>query len=165
MSATCSVFFEREPVEAGIMLRGPVSHTGRIFQLDELLLSIIQGLIITIGVLAIDFRFASDGYSLEETRTAVFTTLAICNVLLTFANRSFTQNIIQTMRFKNNMAFWIIILPIVALLIIHLLAPVRNMFGLAALSPSDWSWCIGASAISVGWFEIYKTHLQSLKAG
>jgi Ca2+-transporting ATPase len=51
MGPTCSIFFEREPVEEQLMLQPPRKRTVSLFQQDELLISIVQGLIITLGVL------------------------------------------------------------------------------------------------------------------
>lgn len=159
MGPTCSVFFEREPVEEHIMLLPPRKRSISLFQNDELLISIIQGLIITIGVLWIyHFSMYSDD-TINETRTMVFTTLLISNIFLTFTNRSFTENFAKTIHYKNNLAPWILLISLAFLAALHFLPPIREMFGLAPVPVTRFLLCTGVAFVCVAWFEVYKTHL------
>lgn len=159
MGPTCSVFFEREPVEEHIMLQPPRKRSISLFQQDELLISIIQGLIITIGVLWIyHFSMYLDD-TINEIRTMVFTTLIISNIFLTFTNRSFTENFTKTIHYKNNLAPWILLISLAFLAALHLLTPIREMFGLAPVPVTGFLLCTGVAFVCVAWFEVYKTHL------
>lgn len=159
MGPTCSIFFEREPVEEQLMLLPPRKRGLSFFQQDELLISIVQGLIITVGVLWYYYFSMYLGDTISETRTIVFTTLIVCNIFLTFANRSFTENIFKTIQYKNNLALWIVLVSVSFLLAIHLMPSVRSLFGLAPISASTLFLLINIALISVGWFEVYKTHM------
>lgn len=156
MGPTCSVFFEREPVETGLM--GPAERRQErgLFGTDELLLTITQGIVITAGVLWIYHGYMQQ-HTLELTRTAVFITLIISNIMLTFVNRSFTVNIVKTIRYRNNLALPVFLVSLLFLAIIQLAPAVRNIFGLVLLSLPDLLLCTGAALVSVAWFEIYKT--------
>src|SRR5678816_4162953 len=77
MGPTCSIFFEREPVEEDIMLQYPRKRNEGLFRSHELLISIVQGLIIAAGVLTLYSTFMNNGHELAEVRTVVFTTLII----------------------------------------------------------------------------------------
>lgn len=159
MGPTCSIFFEREPVEEPLMLRPPRKRSGNLFQQDELLISIVQGLLITTGVLWLYyFSMYHLGDALNETRTMVFTTLIISNIFLTFTNRSFTENITRTIHYKNNLAPWIILISVAFLTVIHLVPAVREIFGLAPVPVTRLLLCLGVAFVSVAWFEMYKTH-------
>jgi Ca2+-transporting ATPase len=158
MGPTCSVFFEREPVEEQLMLRPPRKRSPGLFQQGELLISIIQGLLITTGVLWLYYFSIYLGDSLNATRTMVFTTLIISNIFLTFTNRSFTENFTRTIHYKNNLAPWIILISIAFLVLLHLVAPIRDLFGLAPVPLTRFLLCTGVAFISVGWFEVYKTN-------
>ena len=92
MGPTCSIFFEREPAEQDNMRLGPRQKSG-LFTTEELLISIMQGIVIATGVLILYYFFMNNGHSIEEVRTIVFTTLILSNVFLTFADRSFTKTI------------------------------------------------------------------------
>ncbi|MBS1564036.1 MAG: cation transporting ATPase C-terminal domain-containing protein, partial [Bacteroidetes bacterium] len=163
MGPTCSVFFEREPVEDSSMLSPPRSRTGGLFAQDELLISIVQGTVIAAGVLSLYYFLMHYGHSLEETRAAVFTTLVLCNLLLTFTNRSFTENFTRTLRYKNNLAPGI---PTISLLrrgLMHFVPAIKALFGFATLGADGWLWCLGIALTSVLWFEIYKTNLSDTR--
>jgi ATPase, P-type (transporting), HAD superfamily, subfamily IC len=157
MGPTCSVFFEREPVEENMMRLPPRDRKKGLFTNKELLTSIIQGLVISAGVLTVYYLYMRTGHTLEETRTIVFTTLVISNILLTFTNRSFTENFSRTFHYKNNLVFPLLVISILFLVIIHFVVPVRNIFGMTFITAGDFIICIGVSLACVLWFEIYKT--------
>ena len=159
MGPTCSIFFEREPVEKNLMLLPPRNRAIRLFSVDELLVSIVQGLIITAGVLTLYFVFMQR-HSIGETRTIVFTTIISANVFLTFADRSFTENIFQTIRYKNNLAAVVVIISSLFLASLHLVPAVRNLFQLAQVTLSEFMLCLAVAFVSVMWFEMYKTGLS-----
>ncbi|HSC38018.1 MAG TPA: cation-translocating P-type ATPase, partial [Chitinophagaceae bacterium] len=149
MGPTCSIFFEREPVEENSMLMPPRDRKAGLFTLDELLISIVQGVIIAGGVLSLYYHFMTDGYTLQQTRAAVFTTLVLSNLFLTFANRSFSENFLTTMRYKNNLAPRIFLVSIVLLALIHIVPAVRNMFGFAAIGAAGWALSVSIAFVGV----------------
>lgn len=160
MGPTCSIFFEREPVEEHVMRVSPRKKEARLFQSDEFLISIVQGLIITCGILLLYYLYMNRGSSIEQVRTIVFTALILSNILLTFANRSFSETFFKTIRYKNNLAVPVIILSICFLICILLIAFVREHFGMSMISANQFAVCILTSFISVGWFELYKANLR-----
>ncbi|HEY0678856.1 MAG TPA: cation-translocating P-type ATPase [Chitinophagaceae bacterium] len=163
MGPTCSVFFEREPVEANIMTRPPRARTEGLLTGEELMISVVQGIMIAMGVLILYYIFMTNQESLEKTRAVVFTTLVISNIFLTFANRSFRENFLKTIHYKNNLAPWIVLLSIALLVVIHSVPFLREIFGFAVLSAGEIALCAGVAFASVMWFEGYKTHLSSIR--
>lgn len=157
MGPTCSIFFEREPVEKNIMLFPPRERKTGLFRNRELLVSIVQGLAITAGILFLDFYYMNSGHTIEETRTMVFTSLVISNIFLTFANRSFSENISKTIFYKNNLAPWILIISIFFLAAIHLIPFFNELFRLTQITPGAFLICTAVAFVSVMWFELYKT--------
>lgn len=162
MGPTCSIFFEREPVEENIMRQTPRERSRGLFTKEELLISIVQGIIIAAGVLILYYYYMNNGISLEQTRTIVFTTLILSNVFLTFANRSFTKTIYYTSRYKNNLAPFILIISASFLAALHFIPAVRNLFQLATITTGQFLLCFGVAFASVMWFEMYKTDLLKL---
>jgi Ca2+-transporting ATPase len=120
MGPTCSIFYEREPIEDLIMMLSPRKREARLFETDEFLISTVQGLVIAGSVLVLYYWFMAQGDSLFKVRTIVFTTLILSNTFLTFVNRSFTETLFKTLRYKNNLALPVVILSVCFLLIIHL---------------------------------------------
>jgi Ca2+-transporting ATPase len=164
MGPTCSIFFEREPVEESIMQQTPRKRNSRLFTGKELLISVVQGIMIAAAGLILYYYFMNHGASLEQTRTIVFTTLILSNVFLTFAGRSFRKTIYHTSRFKNSLAPVIVIVSALFLAALHLVPPVRNLFQLAVISPGQFWICLGTAFAGVMWFELYKTGLLKLHA-
>jgi len=164
MGPTCSIFFEKEPVEENIMQQTPRERNGGIFTRKELLISIVQGLVIAAGGMILYYYFMNSGASLEQTRTIVFTTLILGNVFLTFANRSFTKTIYYTSRYKNSLAPVILIISAFFLLSLHFIPFVHNLFQLAAITSGQFWLCFGVAFASVMWFEMYKTNLLKLNS-
>src|SRR5690606_10806585 len=75
MGPTCSIVYENEPMERNTMQRPPRAMSDTFLNGRELIISIIQGLAITAGVLFAYQLTAHAGGSEEKTRTMVFTTL------------------------------------------------------------------------------------------
>ncbi len=159
MGPTCSIFFEKEPVEKNIMSRKPRERDKALFQKNELWISIAQGIMITAGVLLL-YHYFMNHQSLAVTRTIVFTTLIISNIFLTFTNRSFTENIFRTIKFKNSLALWIILISASFLILINFVPFVQDQFLLSNITTADFFFCFIIAFVSVMWLEVYKTLLK-----
>jgi Ca2+-transporting ATPase len=156
MGPTCSVFYEREPVEPGIMHNPPRKRTLNMFSGKELLISIVQGLFITMALLGIYYYFMNLGFPIEYVRTMVFTSLILANLWLSFENRSFEESFLKTLRYKNPLAPYLLLISAGFLLAVLLLEPVRQLFKLQPISMIHFLLSVFASFISVIWFEGYK---------
>ncbi len=163
MGPTCSIFFEKEPVEENIMQQVPRDRTAGMFTRREILLSVVQGIVIAAGAMVLYYYFMQHGASLEETRTIVFTTLILSNVFLTYANRSFTETILKTSRYKNTLAPVIAIASILFLLALYTIPFVRDLFLLADISSLQFWTSFAVALVSVMWLEIYKAILFKQK--
>ena len=89
MGPTCSIIYENEPMESNLMLLKPRPFTTTFFNFKEILMSIIQGLVITAGLLFVYQYCVRTGCTEAVTRTTIFLTIISANVFLTLANRSF----------------------------------------------------------------------------
>jgi Ca2+-transporting ATPase len=89
MGPMCSIVYENEPAEKKY---AATSSTIRkyFFILKEMSISIIQGIVITLGILFVYQFTVQNGGTEIETRTMVFTTLVFSNLILSLVNRSFT---------------------------------------------------------------------------
>lgn len=162
MGPTCSIFYEREPVENFIMQLPPRKREAWLFSTDEFLISLVQGLLITLGVLGLYFIFMNNNASLREVRTVVFTTLIAGNIFLTFVNRSFTKTFFKTIKSKNNLAIPVLIISICFLAIIHFVPFIQNLFGMTSIPFIHFLVCLGTAFVSVVWFEFYKANLPTI---
>ncbi len=163
MGPTCSIFYEREPPESNLMGKPPRPQQQNMFSARELLISIVQGLIITTGLLVQYHYYMSHNYSLEYVRTIVFITLVLCNIFLTFANRSFDETIFKTSRFKNSLVPYTLGISIVFLFSILFIDPVRSIFRLSSIGSFHFVICLIVSLLCIEWFELYKGLSKKIK--
>ena len=122
----------------------------------ELSISIVQGLIITAGVL-VTYQYAIyKGGNEENTRAMVFSTLIFANIFLSLVNRSFNYSIFEIIKYKNKLFPIIISATLLMLLMILYNPPFANFIHLESLTWSELLMTILFAILSVFWFEIYK---------
>ncbi|WGQ12210.1 cation-translocating P-type ATPase [Pedobacter gandavensis] len=164
MGPTCSIVYENEPMEKNTMQQPPRTMTDTFLNLRELAISIIQGLVITAGVLFAYQWSVLNGGSEEKTRAMVFTTLIIANILLSLVNRSFSYSVFDSFKNKNPLFPVIIGLTLVLLFAILYIAPAANFFHVTGLDLQELGMTLSVAAVSVLWFEIYKLFRRMKKS-
>ncbi|PUV24199.1 cation-translocating P-type ATPase [Sphingobacterium athyrii] len=156
MGPTCSIVYENEPIERNTMNQPPRAMGKTFLSISELGISIIQGVVITLGVL-FSYQFTvQHGGSEEKTRAMVFCTLIFANILLSYANRSFYYSIIESFKNRNFLLFGISLIVLILLFVILYCGPVAAFFEVTALSGSELAIALVVAGLSVLWFEIYK---------
>jgi P-type Ca2+ transporter type 2C len=156
MGPTCSIIYENEPMESNLMLQKPRPLTNTFFNLKEITISIVQGLVITLGLLFIYQYCVQENCTESVTRTVLFLTLIASNIFLTLANRSFYYSIFTTIQYKNNLVL-IIIGTTILLTGLLLLVPVfSHFFMFETISTMQIGMSILVGFVSVFWIEIYK---------
>ncbi|MCJ0741380.1 cation-translocating P-type ATPase [Pedobacter montanisoli] len=162
MGPTCSIVYENEPMEKNTMLQPPRTLTDTFLNLRELAISIIQGLVITAGVLFAYQWAVQHAGDEENTRAMVFTTLIFSNMLLSLVNRSFHYSLFNSLK-NRNMLFPIVIgLTLILLFAILYIRPFANFFQLKGLSLPELGIALLIAAVSVLWFELYKLYKRYL---
>jgi Ca2+-transporting ATPase len=156
MGPTCSIIYENEPMESYLMSQKPRPFTNTFFSLKEITISIIQGIVITVGVLFIYQYGVQNTLSENSTRTMVFLTLIASNIFLTLANRSFYYSIFTTLKYKNNLVFLIIGLTIAITSSILLVPVFRTFFMFDNITFPKIGLSIAVGFISVFWIEFFK---------
>ncbi|MBL7832055.1 MAG: cation-translocating P-type ATPase [Saprospiraceae bacterium] len=156
MGPTCSIVYENEPAEKNSMTKPPRALNTTFFRMKELVLSIIQGLVITLAVLLIYYWTMNEFDSESITRTMVFTTLITANMMLTLVNRSFYYSVLSTLRNKNRLITLVIAISLVLLVTMIYVSPINNFFKLNALNLFQILISFSAAFVSVCWFEVYK---------
>jgi P-type Ca2+ transporter type 2C len=158
MGPTCSIIYENEPLEKNIMTQKPRPTSNTFFSWRELSDSVVQGFVITLGILFI-YQYALQNFGSELlTRTMVFTTLIAANVFLTLVNRSFYYSIATTIRYKNNMVPAIIGVTIILTASFIFIRPFATFFDFAPLTFSQLAISMLTGFISVIWFELAKAY-------
>ena len=156
MGPTCSIVYENEPMEKNTMKQPPRAMGDTFLSLNELGISIIQGVVITLGVL-FAYQFAvQNGGDEEKTRAMVFSTLIFANILLSFVNRSFFYSVLESFINRNPLLIGISASVLMMLLVILYVKPISLFFKVTALNISELGMTVFIAAVSVLWFEIYK---------
>ncbi|MDX2134980.1 MAG: cation-translocating P-type ATPase [Saprospiraceae bacterium] len=160
MGPTCAIAYENEPGEPDGSRLPPRTAGNNLFSGKELLLSMVQGLAITAGLLFMYQWGIHRNAGEASVRSYVFVTLLSANVFLTLVNRSFVYTLAQTLLYRNPV-IWIII-GFTALLTtaILLVQPVRDTFDMAPLRWAELGLCLATALVSVLWFEGWKLFLN-----
>jgi len=131
----CSLVFEAETEEDGVMDRPPRPPAEPLFSVPTILWSVVQGAMV-LGVTATIFMLAP-GYGLDadQVRGLTFASLVLGIVALIFVDRSLSSSLITAIRRPNRALA--VVLPIVAVLLAVTLfwQPARDLFGFGALDP------------------------------
>lgn len=160
LGPTCSIIYENEPMEKNLMNFKPRPITVTFFQFKEIILSVIQGLIITLGLLLIYQYSIAIGDTENQTRTSVFICLVCSNIFLTLTNRSFYYSIFTTIKYKNNLVFLIIGLTVSLTLLLLYVPKITLFFQFGILPLKQIGICILVSSIAVFWVEGLKFFLR-----
>ncbi len=153
MGPTCSIAYESEPMEAGSMQRKPRRMDLTFLNWNELRTSIAQGLMITVGTLYCYQYGVRHELGEEMTRTLVFTSLVIANIVLTLVDRSFHHSVLATLRYRNWMLRGIVLGSLVLLILLLHVPVLRDFFQLATPSWSHFGMAGIVGVLSVLWYE------------
>jgi Ca2+-transporting ATPase len=156
MGPMCSIVYENEPEEKNSMLQKPRQLGSTFLSLKEMGISIIQGIVITIGILFVYQLTVQNGGDENLTRTMVFTTLVFSNIILSLVNRSFYYSVFTSLKNKNNMMVFANSATLLMLLLIIYVTPISQFFDVLPLNLNQIGICILVSSVSVGWIEIWK---------
>ncbi|MEO5775852.1 MAG: cation-translocating P-type ATPase, partial [Flavobacterium sp.] len=156
MGPTCSIIYENEPMERNLLLQKPRPFSTTFFNLKEITISILQGLVITIGLLFVYQYCIATDCSERMTRTTVFLTLIISNILLTLSNRSFYYSILTTIRYKNNLVPMIIGITLLMTVLLLFVPMFSNLFLFEKVTLKLGLLSVFVAFVSVMWIEIYK---------
>ena len=131
----CTVVFEAEREEVGVMNRPPRSLGDSLFGKRSLVVGLVQGL----GQLAIEILFvfwALPIYGEQVVRAAVFTCMVLCNLGLILLSRAGKRPLLKTIGIPNRPQVWVTV-GAIGLLGLSLSVPwVQRLFLFASI-PSD----------------------------
>ena len=158
----CSIVFEQEPEEVGLMTRSPrktnelVPTEKPLFGKSTIILSLLQGCGVFLMVAAIFAAAIHCHCSTANARALAFTTLMIANLSLILTNRSWSRSLFSSIKSKNHV-FWMVLISAIIFLTLILRVPfLRHLFQFSALTPLEILFCIAANIAGIFWFELLK---------
>ena len=152
----CSIIYEAEPEEKGIMDRKPRKYGERMLTFRALGMSIAQGVIALSLVLGIYLAVYTTTGSGEEARALSFTSLVFVNLAIILANRSLDLPLYKRFGSNNTLLPYLLVAVIVFLGIVLYVPFVRELFSFDILHPFDVIICLTTGVVSLALFELLK---------
>jgi Ca2+-transporting ATPase len=152
----CSIVFEAERSDAGVMERPPRPVHEALFTPESIAIGVLLGLSVLAAVAGIYAWAQGSARSDGEGRAMAFAALVAGNIALIFANRSHTLTILEMAKRGNAALGWIVAGTVTALIASIYLTPMAALFRFAPLAASDLAIAMGIGAASVLWYDLYK---------
>jgi Ca2+-transporting ATPase len=149
----CSIVFEAEAEEKGVMNRPPRNPSAPLFSAQMILLSLLQGVSVLVVTVVIFAVALSRGHDELDARALSYTTLIIANLGLILTNRSWSRTIPAMMSSPNAALRWVVGGALIFLGLALYVPFLRDLFKFATLHPIDLVICLAAAIVSILWFE------------
>ncbi len=153
---SCSLIFEAEKAEKGLMSRPPRKSTERLFSSRTATIAILQGLGILVACLLVFQLTRHSQHSDEAARALTFTTLVISILGTIMVNRSWSKSIFETMRTPNRVTGWVTIGTLLFLAIVLFVPVAMDIFHFKPVHGVDLVYSVMAGLLAVMVFEVYK---------
>ncbi|MBF0295634.1 MAG: cation-translocating P-type ATPase [Magnetococcales bacterium] len=152
----CSIIFEAEPEEPGIMDRPPRPSDERLFGSASIGLSLLQGGVV-LGVLWIILWLGRAwDHTDNAVRAGVFTAMVVANLFLILTNRSWQRSLLEIMRVPNPAVQWIGAGVAIFLTLVLSVPLLSRLFHFDPMHGSDLVACLAAGVLAILWFELLK---------
>jgi Ca2+-transporting ATPase len=152
----CSIAFEAEPAEHGLMRRRPRSPDEPLLSKRRLAISFFQGFSVLVVTMVVFVIALNRGETETNARALTFATLVIANLMLILADRSWSRAIVETLRAPNPALWWVVTGAITVLALAVYIPLLRSLFRFSILHPGDVAICFAAGVASLLWFEAWK---------
>ncbi|MCE5202618.1 MAG: cation-translocating P-type ATPase [Coriobacteriales bacterium] len=153
----CSVVFEAEPVDPGIMDRPPRPVDAPMFGRQVLSIAFLQGASVLLAVFVVYLWSILDGHDDGVVRSLTFATLVVGNLALILVNRSWHLSIARSFKErKNTTLYWILGVATVLLVLLLAVPGAREAFHFGPIDPAEVLIPLVAGFAGVAWFEVYK---------
>ncbi|TBX67663.1 cation-translocating P-type ATPase [Flavobacterium silvisoli] len=124
----CSIAFESEQEERGIMRRPPRKPDELFFGWRKITFSLFKGILLFVMVLIVYFLSVKEGHTEGEVRAIAFSALIIGNVFVILTSLSETRNFVSVILERNSAVFIITIMALVILLAAIAVPFLQNIF-------------------------------------
>jgi Ca2+-transporting ATPase len=156
MGPTCSIVYENEPPEPGLMQQAPIPMNNSFLSTSALWLSVSQGVVIAVGILIAGDWLLRHGGSEQAVRTLFFFSCLFSNVFLTLFNRSDEKSVFHTLINPNRWMWGILLTSFLLIVLIASIPHLRDLFLVDALTAREWWLFAGIALGTTGWVEVWK---------
>lgn len=124
----CSIAFESEKEERGIMEQRPRNANEAFFGKKRIWLSVLEGAILLASVIIVYYISSNRGHSENETRAITFSTLILGNIFLILSSLSKTRSLVAVLREGNKSLLIILSVAMVLLIAVNSIPALRIIF-------------------------------------
>ena len=124
----CSIAFESEQEEKGIMNRPPRDPNRQFFSGKRMLFSATEGFLVLVMVMVVYFLSIHEGHTEGEVRAIAFSSLIVANIFLILTSLSKTRSFVAVIIEKNLAVITILLLATVMLLLIISVPSLQQIF-------------------------------------
>ena len=156
----CSVVFEVEPDETGIMDRAPRVPGSRLFNQRLLVIALAQGSVALLTTACLYGYAVTTGMSEDTVRGLTFVSLVLGNLALLLVNRSWNESLLRSLRVTNGALWWVFGGTLITLGVAFFVPFAGELFHFNLPSETALFWAMLGAPASVLWFEIYKGLLR-----
>jgi len=152
---SCTLIFEAEEAEAGVMQRLPRNPSERLYSLTTVGLAVLQGLSALAVCLGV-YLFSRPSHQPDASRALTFATLVVSFLVIILANRSWERTILGHLRSPNPALWWVMSAAAAFLALVLVVPPVQRIFHFAPVDGADVLVAVAAGAACLMWFEVLK---------
>jgi Ca2+-transporting ATPase len=152
----CSLVYEGEPEERGIMKRPPRKYGQKMLSLRSISKAAMQGIIALLMVFSVYAASYLLGATPEASRALSFATLVFVNLGIIFVNRSLTTPFYRMVRNRNKTFTYLIIAVICFLIVVLYIPPIRDMFQFELMHWHDILIAAAVGLFSLIFFDVAK---------
>lgn len=134
----CSVAFESEPAERGIMDRPPRSVQARFFSWKNIMSSLAKGALLLGMVVGVYLFSMNEFHSASEARSITFAALVLGNIFFIFSGLSRSRTVLGVLKEKNFPALGIAAAALLVLTLVLFIPGLQELFGFSNARPQHY---------------------------
>jgi len=156
----CSLVFEAETEEEGVMQRPPRAPDSALMPRALLVWSVAQGAIAFAAIAALLLWARNFGVGEAELRSLAVFALVACVLALVLVNRSFSASLFRAV-VRPNVAFSAVVgVVVVVLALAQFAPPIRALLSFGALGPAEGAWVAATASLVLVLLEMLKRLLR-----
>ena len=159
----CSIVFEAEREQKGVMQRPPRPKRGHLFDARTTVISLLQGLGLLVAVASLYAWALAAGKPEAIARAMSFAAIVLGNVGLILSNRSGVESALAMLRVANRALGWIVGGALGGLALCIYLPALSKLFRFAPLNAAEFSMSFLAAVAGLAGYEIYKWKLRTAR--
>jgi P-type Ca2+ transporter type 2C len=160
----CSIAFEAEREDEGVMQRPPRPRARRLFDRRALGIAAVQGLAVLLATAGVYGALLAIGREADAARAAAFACIVFGNLGLILCNRSRTESILRTWRRPNRAMGWIFAGTLAGLALVLTVPALQRLFQFAPVQVAEVVAALAAALAAVVLSEAVKAGLRGKDA-